>query len=106
MAAEVLRGGWVATTWRVRLVDGSTVVAKVGGAPAELEAEGLDALAAAGVPAPAVLGIAGRTLMLEEVGRDVPPPGPTQWAALGRTIAEMHATPVGDRHGWHRDNMA
>ena len=66
--------------------------------PAEVEADGLAALAAAGAPVPAVLGAAGHVLVLERVG------GPPDWPGLGRAVARLHRT-TGDRFGWHRDNF-
>ena len=63
-----------------------------------MEADGLAALAGAGAPVPAVLGVAGHVLVLERVG------GPPDWAALGRAIANLHRR-TGDRFGWHRDNF-
>jgi hypothetical protein len=45
------------------------------------------ALAAAGAPVPAVLGVASQVLVLERVG------GPPDWPALGRAIART----TGDR---------
>jgi hypothetical protein len=42
-----------------------------------VEADGLVALAAAGAPVPAVLGVASQVLVLERVG------GPPDWPGLG-----------------------
>ncbi len=92
-------GGWVATTWLVRLVDGRDAVVKLTPYPADAEVDGLEALTAAGVPVPRVLGHTGGTLVMERVG------GPPDWELLGRAIAGMHRL-VGERFGWHRDNHA
>jgi fructosamine-3-kinase len=97
VATEALAGGYICRTTRGRLADGREVVVKRCPYPAEAEADGLRALAAAGAPVPAVLGAAGHVLVLERVG------GPPDWAALGRAIAGLHRT-TGDRFGWHRDN--
>ena len=99
VGSELLKGGLICTTTRERLADGRDVVVKVCPYPAEVEAEGLRALAAAGAPTPAVLGTAGKVLVLEYVS------GPPAWAALGRAMATVHGT-TADRFGWHRDNPA
>ena len=93
-----LKGGFICSTVRGRLADGRKVVVKRCPYPAEVEADGLQALAAAGAPVPAVLGVANHVLVLEQVG------GPPDWPALGRAIARMHRT-TGNRFGWHRDNF-
>lgn len=87
------------STSRGQLADGRQVFVKRCPYPADAEADGLHALAAAGIPAPAVLGVAGRTLVLEYVS------GQPAWAELGQAVARMHRT-VGPRYGWHRDNRA
>jgi fructosamine-3-kinase len=97
-SARPLGGGFICDTARGRLADGREVVVKRCPYPAEVEADGLAALAAAGAPVPAVLGVAGHVLVLEHVG------GPPDWPALGRAIAALHAT-TGTRFGWHRDNF-
>jgi fructosamine-3-kinase len=99
VALEQLHGGFVGTTWRARLDDGRVVVVKRSHVPTDAEVDGLEALDAAGVPVPRVLGAAGRTLVLEEVG------GPPDWALLGVAIARMHQV-IGPRYGWHRPNHA
>ena len=99
VTADLLKGGWVGTTWRALLADGSTAIVKQTPYPADAEVDGLAALAGAGVPVPAVLGHAGGTLVLQRVA------GPPDWAGLGRAVAHMHAV-TSDRYGWHRDNQA
>jgi fructosamine-3-kinase len=94
-----LTGGWIGTTWRAELTDGREVVVKQCPYPAEVEADGLAALSAAGVPVPDVLGVAGRTLVMQFVQ------GTPAWAAVGSAVAGMHRT-TGPRFGWHRDNRA
>jgi fructosamine-3-kinase len=98
VTTQPLKGGFICGTAWGRLADGREVVVKRCPYPAEVEAEGLAALAAAGAPVPAVLGVAGHVLVLEHVG------GPPDWPALGRAIAGLHAT-TGSRFGWHRDNF-
>ena len=93
-----LKGGFICSTARGQLADGREVVVKRCPYPAEVEADGLRALAAAGVPVPAVLGVADHVLVLEYVV------GPPDWPALGRAIAGMHGA-TGNRFGWHRDNF-
>lgn len=101
--ARPLAGGWVGTTWRVRLADGRPAVVKQTPFPADVEVDGLTALTDAGVPVPRVLGWAGRTLVLELLR---PNRGEgADWPRLGRAVARMHLV----RHhayGWHRDNRA
>jgi protein-ribulosamine 3-kinase len=67
------------------------------------EADGLEALRAAGVPAPAPLahGVAGSAayLLLEHLAFT----GKRDFAALGRMLAAMHRS-TGPRYGWHRHN--
>jgi fructosamine-3-kinase len=98
VSTEPLKGGFICGTVRGRLADGREVVVKRCPYPAEVEADGLRALGAAGVPVPAVLGVGSQVLVLERVG------GPPDWAGLGRAIAGLHRT-TGDRFGWHRDNF-
>ena len=98
VSTEPLKGGFICGTVRGRLADGREVVVKRCPYPAEVEADGLRALGATGVPVPAVLGVGSQVLVLERVG------GPPDWAALGRAIAGLHRT-TGDRFGWHRDNF-
>jgi fructosamine-3-kinase len=98
-STDALEGGLICSTQRARLTDGRDVVIKRCPYPAAQEAEGLRALAGAGVPAPAVLGIGRHVLVLEHVD------GPPDWAGLGRAIARMHRH-TAERFGWHEDNYA
>ena len=97
-STQPLGGGYICTTTRGRLADGREVVVKRCPYPAEVEADGLAALADAGAPVPAVLGVGDHVLVLEHVG------GPPDWPALGRAIAALHRR-TGSRFGWHRDNF-
>jgi fructosamine-3-kinase len=99
IGSTVLNGGMICVTTRETLADGRDVVVKRCPYPAEVEAEGLRALATAGAPTPAVLGVAAHVLVLEYVD------GPPAWAELGRAMAIVHQTTSG-RYGWHRDNPA
>jgi fructosamine-3-kinase len=99
VALEEVHGGFVGTTWRARLADGEVVIVKRSRFPTDAEVDGLQALDAAGVPVPRVLGAAGRTLVLVEVG------GPADWGLLGHAVAGMHRV-TGPRYGWHRHNHA
>ena len=95
--AAPLPGGLVCTVLGGMLADGRPVVVKLCPYPAEVEADGLAALAGAGAPVPAVLAAAGDLLVLDRVA------GPPDWAGLGRSVARLHRT-TGPRYGWHRDN--
>jgi fructosamine-3-kinase len=99
VSTHPLSGGFICSTEEGRLADGRRVVVKRCPYPAEVEADGLRALAAAGAPAPAVLGAAGHVLVMEHVE------GPPDWPRLGRAIAAMHRA-TADGFGWHRDNFA
>jgi hypothetical protein len=92
---RLLKGGLICRTVRGRLADGQNVVVKRYPYPAEIEADGLRALAAAGAPVPAVLGFADHVLVLEHVS------GPPDWSGLGRAVAHMHRT-TGHRFGCTR----
>lgn len=94
-----LAGGSLAETSLAVLADGRRVVVKRMSTPAELEAEGLEALRDADAPVPAVLHVDEHLLVLEHVT------GPPAWAALGATLAEVHRRDAGGTFGWHRDNV-
>ncbi|MCC5885174.1 MAG: fructosamine kinase family protein [Gammaproteobacteria bacterium] len=97
-SARPMGGGDVAEVWDVELADGRRVVAKTGGGDPELEAEGLAALAEAGAPTPAVLGLNGQVLVMTYVT------GAADWDRLGRALARVHRR-TSARFGWHRDNL-
>ena len=84
--------------WDVELSDGRRVVVKRSTTDATLEAEGLDALRAAGAPTPRVLGVDPAVLVLEHVA------GPGDRRELGRALATAHGS-LGPAFGWHRDNV-
>jgi len=99
VSSEPLSGGSIAAVWRVRLADGRDVVVKDGTTSAELEAEGLESLRAAGGPVPAVLTYDRTVLVLEHLDG---PRGDRR--ELGRALARVHAR-IGPGFGWHRDNV-
>lgn len=90
-------GGSICEVWRTETRDGRKVVVKQTPYPAEVEADGLEALAAAGAPVPEVLRAEGDLLVLELVS------GSPDWEGLGRAVAQLHAD-VDDTFGWHADN--
>jgi fructosamine-3-kinase len=92
-------GGYICSTQRATLADGRDVIIKRCPYPAAQEAEGLRALAAAGIPTPAVIGVGPAVLVLEHVS------GPPDWAGLGRAIARLHRH-TGESFGWSGDNYA
>jgi len=97
--AESLGGGCLEQVTRITLRDGRHVVAKGGPAP-RVEAAMLDALSAAGAPAPRVLAVDDALLVMEERPRrgalaDA-------WGDLGRVLATLHAA-EGERYGWDVD---
>lgn len=94
---QPIGGGLVGRTSRAVLADGRVVVVKRCPYPVAGEVDGLAALAAAGVPTPAVLGASNRVLVLEHVH------GEPDWPALGAAIARLHRV-GGEAFGWHRDN--
>jgi len=99
VGSTLLKGGMICATTRESLADGRDVVVKRCPYPAEVEAEGLRALAAAGGPVPEVIGTAGRVLVLEFVE------GLPAWANLGRAMARVHRS-TAEAFGWHRNNPA
>ena len=98
--AAPLAGGSMGPVLRVTLDDGRTVVAKRGPSP-EREAAMLRAIAAAGVPTPAVLAVDARTLVLEERSAGGALEG--AWSDLGEVVARLHAC-TGERCGWDADD--
>lgn len=92
-----LGGGSICEVFTTTAADGRAVVVKEAPYPAEIEAEGLRALASAGAPVPEVLAVEGNRLVLAQVG------GPPDWAGLGERLAEVHRS-TGPAFGWDRDN--
>ena len=97
---RALAGGDLNAVVRLRLAAGGTAVAKTGPAPRG-EAAMLDAIRAAGVPAPEVLAVTDRVLVLE----DLPDRGGLDdagWEALGAALRRLHGA-VGATYGWPDD---
>lgn len=94
-----LHGGDLSEVTLIAFSDGHRVVAKQGPMVAR-EARMLDALAAAGMPAPRVIAVAGPVLFLEAL--DETRARPEHWAMFGEDLARLHATP-GDAYGWAED---
>jgi fructosamine-3-kinase len=83
----------VSRTTAAMLPDGRHVVIKRCPYPVPQEVTALEALAAAGVPVPDVIGFSQDVLVLEHVSGD------SDWEGLGRSIAAMHRC-TADRFGW------
>ena len=96
--AQMLGGGSICEVWRGRLSRGERVVVKRTPYAADIEADGLRALADAGAPVPEVLAVAADVLVLEYVE------GPADWPALGEALAALHRH-TGEAFGWHRANL-
>lgn len=94
-----LHGGDLSRVARVRLIDGTAVVAKTGKLVA-IEAQMLEAIAAAGAPAPRVLAVAGSLMILEHLAQTRA--SPQGWRSLGASLATLHAV-RGARYGWGQD---
>lgn len=84
------------------MADGRDVVVKRSPYPAEIEAEGLRALAAAGAPVPEVYAAEGEVLVMAFVS-GAPGGSRSGWEELGVALAGAHRV-TADRYGWHRDN--
>jgi fructosamine-3-kinase len=95
-----LSGGDLSEVARLSLASGGSAIAKRG-ATARAEAAMLKAIAAAGVPAPRVLGVADDLLLLEDLGPDEGPAA--AWADLGIQVRRLHAA-RGEAYGWDRDH--
>lgn len=89
----------IAESWVAELADGRRVVVKrTADYDATVEADGLEALAAAGAPVPEVLSVSEDLLVMSYVE------GRPDWPELGRTIAAVHRE-TGSSFGWRRDNV-
>ncbi len=98
--SETLHGGDLSQVVRLRLTSGRTAVAKQG-PTARAEAAMLQAIAATGAPAPAVLAASDDVLVLEDMGADT---GLGRaWHDLGRVVRRLHAQ-TGEGYGWAEDH--
>src|SRR5262249_28096914 len=96
--AHMLHGGNLSQIVRLSLADGREAIVK--SAPqARAEAAMLGAIAASGAPAPAVLAVGDKILVLELM-----PEGGAlgAWASLGSAVKTLHRA-IGPRYGWAED---
>mgnify|MGYP003361897702 FL=1 len=93
-------GGDLSAVVRLHLTTGGTAIAKTGPDP-EAEAGMLEAIRAAGVPAPGVLAVSDRVLVLEDLedGGGLDENG---WRDLGVALRHLHGA-VGAGYGWPTD---
>ncbi len=98
MGVERLQSSLIADVYRAVLDDGRVVIVKKPNYDARMEADGLEALAEAGAPVPAVLAVDQSLLVMEHVG------GPPDWVGLGRALAALHRRGA-ESFGWHRHNV-
>lgn len=96
---ETLSGGSLSRLLRIVLQDGRQAIVKAGAAP-RTEARMLEAIRAAGAPAPQVLGVDGAVLVLEVLENN----GGigTVWPQMGATLRKLHGN-YGTRYGWPED---
>ena len=97
--SQALSGGDLSQILRIVLTDGREAIVKGGPAP-KTEAAMLQAIAASGAPAPAVLAASDEALVLEVVPAGGSVSG--AWADLGRVLAKLHAV-KGPSCGWGED---
>ena len=97
--AAALSGGDLSAVHRLRLADGGSAIAKQGHLVSE-EAVMLEAIAASGAPAPAVLALADDLLLIEEMPNDAHVAG--SWDHLAETLNTLHAS-IGHGYGWPSD---
>ena len=97
-----LAGGSICDVFATDLRDGTPAVVKRTPYDPRVEADGLEALRAAGAPVPAVLAVGDGLLVLERVsGADG---DGARWEALGGALADLHRH-TAERYGWHADNL-
>ena len=96
---EPIHGGDLSEILRITLADRRQAIVKNGPAP-QTEAMMLQAIAASGAPAPAVLAVSNEALVIEQL-----PTGGSlnkAWTHLGEVLARLHAA-TGTRYGWPAD---
>lgn len=94
-----LHGGDLSDVTWLAFGSGRSAVAKQGPL-VDREARMLQAIAATGAPAPAVLGQHADILLLEALNETTP--GPRSWNALGAGLRRLHGT-TGAQYGWSED---
>lgn len=99
-STRALPGGSLSQIVSARLGDGREVVVKAG-PTARREAAMLEAIARAGAPTPAVLGVDETTLVIAHLPADGGVS--SAWTDLGAVLARLHAT-TSARFGWHEDH--
>jgi len=97
--SEALSGGSLSQIVRITLADGREAIIKNGPSPAT-EAAMLKAIAATGAPAPAVLAVSDKVLVLELL----PENGSLHdaWASLGTALSTLHRA-SSQCYGWAED---
>lgn len=101
LASRRLSGGDLSEVLEVRLADGRCLVVKRA-ANAAAEAAMLEAIRAAGCPAPEVVLALDGVLVMERLA-DGGVPGPAGWEAAGRALRRLHGARGGD-YGWQADH--
>lgn len=95
-----LHGGDLSSVHRAVLADGRTVVAKTG-PMADVEARMLNALRAAGAPAPEVLHAEAGLIVLEHLNETQA--SSIGWQSLGAQLRDLHTRKAGETYGWPED---
>lgn len=98
--AAPIAGGDLSSVRRLTLEDGRGVIAKDGPAP-RVEAAMLQAIAAAGAPAPVVIAVSDGVLILHDLGDETALDAAAE-RALGQGLQTLHAC-HGERYGWDSD---
>lgn len=98
--AAPMGGGDLSEIWHLRFDTGREVVVKLGG-QAAAEAAMLRAIGATGAPVPEVLAAQGDLLVLSFI--PAVRLSEAGWAALGKTLAVLHAADQPPRYGWSED---
>ncbi|GEN80405.1 fructosamine kinase family protein [Actinotalea fermentans] len=106
VAVAPATGGLAATAGIARRADGTALFVKAfeeapSGEAFATEAEGLDALRAAGVATPQVLHASADLLVLEALAPR--PRDEAFWERLAHDLAHLHQATTHPRFGWHRD---
>lgn len=97
--ARALHGGSLSEIQQIFLIGGREAIVKSGPAP-RVEAAMLEAIAASGAPAPAVLAVNDTALVIELLPAGGSLSG--AWPSLGRALTTLHGA-RGERYGWPHD---